>query len=126
MINILVNNRTFAIALAVTMSTAFSAPAIANEKNDSIPVELKYKGTNVASNYIPDTDVVHNGNIRSEISGKKKNKKVVSVDFSWYKPEPPQDINPYDKIQLDFSWYIPSNPMDRNPFAGRDIAEVAE
>ena len=119
MINVLINNRLFAIAIAVTMTTAFSSLAIANEKKDSIPVGLKYKGTNIASNFILNTDTANNGNIRSEISGKKKNKKVVSVDFSWYKPEPPQDINPYNKIQLDFSWYNPAKPLDINPYTDK-------
>ena len=119
MINILINNRTFAIAIAAAITTAFSALALVNDEKDTIPVKLKYKGTNIAGNSIQATDVPHNGNIRSEISGKKKNKKVVSVDFSWYKPEPLQDINPYDKIQLDFSWYNSEKPLDINPYTDK-------
>ena len=119
MINILINNRIFAIAIAAAMTTAFSSPALANDEKDTIPAELKYKGTNISGNFILNTDVAHNGIIRSEISGKKKNRKVVSLDFSWYKPEPPQDINPYDKIKLDFSWYNFAKPLDINPYTDK-------
>ena len=119
MINILINNRIFAIAIAAAITTAFSSPALANNEKDSLPLGIKYKGTNITSNFILNTDVAYNGNIRSEIAGKKKNRKVVAVDFSWYKPEPPQDINPYDKIQLDFSWYNPAKPLDINPYTDK-------
>jgi hypothetical protein len=119
MINILFNNRIFAIAIAAAITTVFGSLALVNDEKDTIPVELKYKGTNIASNIIQDTDVAHKGNVRSEISGKKKNKKVVSVDFSWYKPEPPQDISPYDKIQLVFSWYNSEKPLDINPYTDK-------
>ena len=116
MIHTLINNRIFAIAIAAAMTTAFSSPALANGEKDTLPGELKYKATNIAGNTILNSDVAFNGNIRPEISGRKKNKKVVAVDFSWYKPELPQDINPYDKIQLDFSWYHPAEPLDINPY----------
>jgi hypothetical protein len=119
MISILINHRIFAMAIAVTMTTAFSSPATANEKKDSIPVELKHKGKYSARNFNLNADETDNGNSQFEISGKKINSKIVYVDFSWYKPEPPQDINPYDKIQLDFSWYHPAEPLDINPYTDK-------
>lgn len=38
------------------------------------------------------------------------------LDFSFYKPQPPQDVNPYDAPKLDLSWYNPQAPQDVNPF----------
>jgi hypothetical protein len=40
----LINTRIFAIALAVTCTTAFSTPALAIEEKKTIPVELKFAG----------------------------------------------------------------------------------
>ena len=40
----LINPRIFAIALAVTCTTAFSTPALAIEEKKTIPVELKFAG----------------------------------------------------------------------------------
>ena len=40
----LMNTRIFAIALAVTCTTAFSTPALAIEEKKAIPVELKFLG----------------------------------------------------------------------------------
>ena len=115
--NILINNRIFAIAIAATIATAFSTPALANNEKDTIPAGLKYKGRDIAHQFRLNTDEANNGNSQFEIFGKKINRRVVYVDFSWYKPEPPQDINPYDKIQLDFSWFIPSKPLNINPYS---------
>ena len=42
--NALINTRIFAIALAVTCTTAFSTPALAIEEKKTIPVELKFVG----------------------------------------------------------------------------------
>ena len=39
-----INTRIFAIALAVTSTTAFSTPALAIEEKKTIPVELKFLG----------------------------------------------------------------------------------
>ncbi|MGZ8558013.1 MAG: hypothetical protein ACXWWC_06770 [Chitinophagaceae bacterium] len=119
MINILITNRIFAIAIAAAITTAVSSPALANDEKDTIPAGLKYEGTNIAGNFILDKDVANNSTIRSKFSGRKNNRKVVAVDFSWYKPEPPEDINPYDKIQLDFSWYKAEKPLDINPYTDK-------
>ena len=115
--NILINNRNFVIALTAIMTTAFSTPAIANNEKDSTPADLKYKGIDITHLFNLNTDKVNNGNSRFEISGKKINSCVVYLDLSWYKPQPPKDINPYDIIQLDFSWFIPSKPMNINPYS---------
>ena len=40
----LINTRIFAIALAVTCTTAFSTPALAIDEKKTIPVELKFVG----------------------------------------------------------------------------------
>jgi len=40
----LINIRIFAIALAVTFTTAFSTPALAIDEKKAIPVELKFVG----------------------------------------------------------------------------------
>ena len=40
----LINTRIFAIALAVTCTTAFSTPALAIDEKKAIPVELKFVG----------------------------------------------------------------------------------
>ena len=120
MINILINNRIFAIAIAAVITTALSSPALANNEKDTIPAELRNKGTNIAGNFILNTDVAHISHYRSESPGRRiKIKKVVSVDFSWYIPALPQDINPYYKIELDFSWYNPAKPLDINPYTDK-------
>ena len=41
---VLINTRIFAIALAITSTTAFSTPALAIEDKKAIPVELKFLG----------------------------------------------------------------------------------
>ena len=41
---VLINTRIFAIALAATLITAFSSPALANDEKKPIPVELKFIG----------------------------------------------------------------------------------
>ena len=117
MIHTLINNRIMAIAIAAAMASSFSSPAMANEKKDSIPAESKYKERYIAHQLNKNTDKANNGNSPYEIVGKKINRRVIYVDFSWYRPEPPLDINPYDKIQLDFSWFIPSKPLSINPYS---------
>ena len=41
---VLINTRIFAVALAITSTTAFSTPALAIEEKKTIPVELKFVG----------------------------------------------------------------------------------
>jgi|KBSSwiStaDraftv2_1062776.scaffolds.fasta_scaffold20350_3 hypothetical protein len=41
---VLINTRIFAIALAITSTTAFSTPALAIEEKKAIPVELTFLG----------------------------------------------------------------------------------
>ena len=44
MIRVLINTRIFAIALAITSTTALSTPALAIEEKKAIPVELTFLG----------------------------------------------------------------------------------
>ena len=119
MIHILINNRIMSIAIAAAMAASFSSPAMANEKKDSIPTVSKYKERYSTHQLNLTTDKANNGNSPYEISGRKINRRAIHVDFSWYKPEPPLDINPYDKIQLDFSWHNPAEPLDINPYTDK-------
>ncbi|MGZ8558770.1 MAG: hypothetical protein ACXWWC_10570 [Chitinophagaceae bacterium] len=115
--NVLINNRIFAIVLTATLTTAFYTPAIANDQKDALSAEIESSKSGISDQFSIYTDQINYTNSRFAISGKKNNNRVVYLDLSWYRPQPPEDINPYDNIQLDFSWYSPAQPLDINPYS---------
>lgn len=114
--NSLMNNRIFAIAIAAIMTTAFSTPAMANDEKDSLPVELKTRLSNVTHSVNLKADVALNTKTPVVVTVSNIKKKMAKVDFSWFSPHLPLDINPYDNMPLDFSWYQPGTPLNVNPF----------
>ncbi len=114
--NSLMNNRIFAIAIAAIMTTAFSTPAMANDEKDSLPVELKSKLSNATHSINQKADVAFNSKTPVVKAASNIDKKMAKVDFSWFSPQLPLDINPYDNMALDFSWYQPAKPLNVNPF----------
>ena len=109
------NNRIFAIAIAATIAVAFGSPVLANEKKNTVS-ESVYTGTNSRQQFSHLSDTGIKGNVKNDVPGKKKNRKSKTADFSWYKPEAPADVNPYDHIALSFAWYEAPKPRDENPY----------